>query len=105
MGTPVNDLKWSDEYNDWIVTTEDHENAVEDIASFYQSKRAKLKKQVTHWIGKFMICKAENNALRNKLLKAKCLIAMYEHCGYGEYVPKAKKIIQEIDATKETVKC
>jgi hypothetical protein len=30
----------------------------------YQSKRAKLKKAITHWIGKFMIVKAENNRLR-----------------------------------------
>ncbi len=38
--------------------------------SFYQSKRAKLKKQVTHWMGKFSIVKQENNRLReiNKAL-------------------------------------
>ncbi len=36
----------------------------------YQSKRAKLKKQVTHWMGKFSIVKQENNRLReiNKAL-------------------------------------
>ena len=37
-----------------------------DLESFYQSKRAQLKKQVNHWYGKFMIVKAENNQLRKK---------------------------------------
>jgi hypothetical protein len=48
------------------MTDEDYDLAVGAVASFYQSRRALLKKQVTHWIGKFMICKAENNALRKK---------------------------------------
>jgi len=42
------------------------EIAVALTESGYQSKRAKLKKQVTHFIGKFNIVKAENNALRKK---------------------------------------
>ncbi len=35
------------------------------VESAYQAKRDKLKKWVTHWMGKFMIVKAENNKLRN----------------------------------------
>jgi hypothetical protein len=48
------------------MTDEDYDLAVGAVASFYQSKRAHLKKQVTHWIGKFMICKNENNVIRQK---------------------------------------
>lgn len=44
---------------------QDFDLAVGSVASFYQSKRAQLKKQVTHWYGKFMICKAENNKIRS----------------------------------------
>lgn len=46
------------------MTDEDFDLAVGSITSFYQSKRAKLKQQVTGWMGKFRICKSENNALR-----------------------------------------
>jgi hypothetical protein len=52
------------------MTDEDFDLAVGHVTSFYQSKRAILKKQLTHWIGKFMIVKAENNRIR-QLLKAK----------------------------------
>jgi hypothetical protein len=48
------------------MTDEDFDLAVGSVTSFYQSKRAKLKKQVTHWIGKFMIVKNENNVTRQK---------------------------------------
>jgi hypothetical protein len=36
-----------------------------EIYALYQSKTARLKKQVTHWMGKFMIVKAENNRIRS----------------------------------------
>jgi hypothetical protein len=49
------------------ITLDEHNWAVNNIASFYQGKRAMLKKQVTHWIGKFMIVKHENNRLREKV--------------------------------------
>ncbi len=42
-----------------------------NVLSLFQSKRAHLKKQVTHWYGKFMIVKAENNQLRKKIRKLK----------------------------------
>lgn len=48
------------------MTDEDFDLAVGSVTSFYQSKRAQVKKQLTHWIGKFAIVKAENNVLRKK---------------------------------------
>jgi hypothetical protein len=51
------------------MTEEDLDLAVGHVVSFYQSKRAMLKKQVTHWIGKFAIVKHENNRLREKASK------------------------------------
>ena len=36
----------------------------DQIERWNQKRAAQLKKQVTHWIGKFMIVKAENNKLR-----------------------------------------
>jgi chromosome segregation ATPase len=48
------------------MTDEDFDLAVGHVTSFYQSKRALLKKQVTHWMGKFSIVKHENNNLRQK---------------------------------------
>ncbi len=41
------------------------EIAVELIRSGYQKKRTQLKKQLTHFIGKFSIVTAENNKLRS----------------------------------------
>lgn len=58
------------------MTDEEHDLVVSDVTSFYQSKRAHLKKQVTHWYGKFMICKAENNMLR-KNYKHLCAAVRY----------------------------
>jgi hypothetical protein len=49
------------------MSQEDFDLAVNSVTSFYQSKRALLKKQVTHWMGKFAIVKHENNVLRNKI--------------------------------------
>lgn len=49
------------------MNQEDVDLAVNGVTSFYQSKRALLKKQVTHWMGKFAIVKHENNILRNKV--------------------------------------
>ena len=46
------------------IKYDDYCKRVDEVMSFYQSKRAKLKKQLTHWIVKFMIVKAENNKLR-----------------------------------------
>ena len=51
------------------IRQEDFDLAIKATTSFYQSKRAQLKKKVTHWIGKFMIVKAENNQLRTKISK------------------------------------
>ncbi len=44
-----------------------YDRAAELLEAHFQSKKAKLKKQVTHWYGKFMIVKAENNRLRTKI--------------------------------------
>jgi hypothetical protein len=44
-------------YKKYVATTD----------SLYQSKRAKLTKQVTHWMGKFAIVKGENNRLRQMM--------------------------------------
>lgn len=49
------------------MTDEDFDLAVGHVTSFYQSARAKAKKQVAHWMGKFMIVKAENYTLRRKI--------------------------------------
>ena len=49
------------------MTDADFDDAVRHVTSFYQSKRAKVKKQITHWIGKFRIVKAENHTLRKKI--------------------------------------
>ncbi len=38
-----------------------------EIGAIYQSKRALLKKQVTHWIGKFNILRIENQTLCRKI--------------------------------------
>ncbi len=43
---------------------ENYDLGLGHITSFYQSKRDHLKKKATHWIGKFMIVKAENNRIR-----------------------------------------
>ena len=78
------------------ITQEDFDLAVGHVTSFYQSKRAKLKKQLTHWYGKFMICKAENNRLRviNKIIgRAK-----------EDLIELAGKQDKEITELKEQVK-
>lgn len=46
-------------------TDQEFDVAVGCITSFYQSKRSRIKKQLTHWIGKFAIVTAENNKLRS----------------------------------------
>ena len=48
----------------------ERENEFKAMESAYQSKRDKIKKQLTHFIGKFMIVKAENNRLRSKVRMA-----------------------------------
>ncbi len=55
------------------MTDEDFDLAVGSVTSFYQSARAKAKKQVAHWMGKFMIVKAENYTLRKKIRNAENL--------------------------------
>ncbi len=50
------------EREDYVANMETYVNLTD---AAYQSKRAKLKKAMTHWIGKFMIVKAENNKLRS----------------------------------------
>lgn len=59
------------------IKYEDYCKRIDEVMSFYQSKRAGLKKQLTHWIGKFMIVKQENNRLRMKLRKAEGYIEYY----------------------------
>jgi hypothetical protein len=73
------------------MTEEDFDLAVGHVTSFYQSKRAMLKKQVTHWIGKFMIVKAENNRIRH-LLVVKTIYAkmMEDRVRYLEGVTKER---------------
>lgn len=56
---------------------ENYDHGLESITSFYQSKRAQLKKQLTHWYGKFTILKAENNKLRAKVKTMEAAIAVY----------------------------
>jgi hypothetical protein len=104
------DINYTPETDGRTMTEVDLDLAVGHITSFYQSKRSKLKKQLTHWIGKFSIIKQENNVLRRKLLKAQCLVCMYEHVGYGKEVDKAvlqdavKKIERAVH-TKEPLQC
>ncbi len=50
------------------------ESLYNEIGSLFQSKKDRLKKQVTHWTGKFMIVKAENNRLRAELRQAQPLV-------------------------------
>ncbi len=70
---------------------------VEDMITAFQSKRAQLKKQVTHWIGKFMVVKAENNRLRQYNRAA--LARKNELCGMlGE---KDKEITQLKEQIKD----
>ncbi len=47
---------------DYLIEMQEYVRLTE---ASYQSKRDKLKKWVTHWMGKFMIVKAENNKLRS----------------------------------------
>lgn len=82
------------------------------IDAIYQSKRAQLKKQVTHWYGKFMIVKAENNRLRAKIRTMDAVIAVYkltQRSGnvtvVGEGAPGRKDCAEIISTTKEPVKC
>jgi hypothetical protein len=61
------------------MTEEDLDLAVGHVVSFYQSKRAMLKKQVTHWMGKFAIVKHENNRLRHKYISSQKQIDVQIH--------------------------
>jgi hypothetical protein len=61
------------------IAEEEFDLAVGHIVSFYQSKRTMLKKQVTHWIGKFMICKHENNRLRHKYISSQKQVDVQIH--------------------------
>jgi phage host-nuclease inhibitor protein Gam len=54
--------------DDYVTEMEEYVKLTE---ASYQSKRAKLKKQITHFIGKFMIVKTENNRLRTLVKNAK----------------------------------
>jgi hypothetical protein len=92
------------------LTEGEFDEAVGHVTSFYQSKRAKLKKQLTHWIGKFSIIKQENNVLRRRLIKAQCLVCMYENVGYGKAIPKGtlQDAVQKVERavhTKEPIQC
>lgn len=54
--------------NEWRAR--EKEKIASEMESIFQSKRDKIKKQLTHFIGKFMIVKAENNRLRSKVRMA-----------------------------------
>ena len=99
------------------IASKEVEMAVELIRASYQSKRVQLKKQVTHWVGKFMIVKAENNSLRkvlarslniNKALVKKNNEYMVKH-GVGKHIRAIDiKPIREAKNTvyeKEPIKC
>jgi hypothetical protein len=49
------------------ITKEEFNSVIKVIRSYYQGKKAMLKKQAAHWHGKFAICKAENNKLRQRI--------------------------------------
>jgi regulator of replication initiation timing len=53
-----------DEVQDALDNVEHMNTLYNEIYSVFQSKTARLKKQVTHWMGKFMVVKMENNKLR-----------------------------------------
>ncbi len=109
-------LMWNTARLDGIKESKDnYDLGLGHITSFYQSKRAQLKKQVTHWIGKFMIVKAENNRLRimNKaLLRDKEMLRQYamkiEAGQYPVTIGNHKRHLQDLERTvheKEPIKC
>lgn len=71
-------------------------------SSFYQSKRAKLKKQVTHWMGKFMICKAENNEIRKKNRMLGVLVEQLREESTQRQI-QLDKLIIEVESIKQGV--
>ena len=81
------------------VTYEEFDEAVSDVTSFYQSKRAKLKKQLTHWYGKFMICKAENNEIRKKNRKLIFLVDQLREETTLRQI-QLDKLIREVESVK-----
>lgn len=54
----------------WKEIAASRQKEIDSIVTVFQSKKAGIKKQLTHFIGKFMIVKAENNTLR-KTVKVK----------------------------------
>ncbi len=55
-----------DEVQDALDDKECMNTLYNELFAMFQSKTARLKKRVTHWMGKFAIVKAENNQLRKK---------------------------------------
>lgn len=94
-----------------------------EVQAAYQSKRDQLKKQVTHWYGKFMIVKQENNRLRAKIRTMEAAIAVYNLTMrtrnvvvVGEGAPGRKQVVDLVDKkpsvqkeyeflNKEPIKC
>jgi hypothetical protein len=74
----------------------DFDLAIKATTSFYQSKRAQLKKQVTHFFGKFTIVKNENNVLRKMNRRQSRVILEYMEL-YGQLDPE---ILRTIDKKK-----
>lgn len=82
-----------------IITDE----VCEEMTSLFQGKRDNLKKQVTHWMGKHAIVKAENNRLRKKWADIQDIISWYEdQITSGSLVMANGKSAKE---AKELVKC
>ncbi len=63
--------------------------------SFYQKKRDMLKKQVTHWIGKYMIVKTENNTLRRQVKRSgKCIAELLTELRFlRQEVNRGRKVL------------
>ncbi len=86
----------------------DFDLAIKATTSFYQSKRAQLKKQVTHFFGKFTIVKNENNVLRAMNRRQSRVILEYMEL-YGQLDQEilktinSKRIIKRVPVFKKAV--
>jgi hypothetical protein len=74
------------------IEQKDFDLAIKATTSFYQSKRAQLKKQVTHYLGKFTLVKNENNVLRKMNRRQSLIIQEYMEL-YGQLHPEVLKTL------------
>ncbi len=117
----MNDNEWK---KDWREAEKAKilDQVWQNVVSLFQSKRDHLKKQVTHWYGKFMIVKAENNKLRAKIRTMEAAIAVYNlrmsnrnPVVVGEGAPGRKQVSELVEMVsvqkkseflnKEPIKC